>query len=111
MGFCVSSTAEQRTASVGLEQLPPVSDLSTAFAVEGSSVQDHLRLAVAGELLILDSIAKDGYDPALGLRPLVAQELRLAGPPQDGLVEIAELGQTGQIGFSALCDSAPSARP
>src|ERR1035437_7157199 len=50
---------EQGAAATGLEQLAVVADLPAALAVEGSGVEDHFGLALAGQLAVLDAVAQN----------------------------------------------------
>src|ERR1035437_6466317 len=77
---------EQGAAATGLEQLAVVADLPAALAVEGSGVEDHFGLALAGQLAVLDAVAQNGDDPSLRLSAVVADELRLSDAPLNGLV-------------------------
>src|SRR5207245_5504204 len=67
--------------------LASVSDLAAAFRVERRAIQDQLRLARAGQLLVFDALANDGHDPPFGRRRLVAQELRVALGANDRFIQ------------------------
>ena len=92
---------EERRAAAGLRELAAVADLAAALGVERRPVQDHLGLAVAGQLVVGDAVADDRDDGRLGRRRLVAEEGRVAGAPEDRLVERQQLGVAGQLGLAA----------
>ncbi len=53
------------------------------------------------QLVVLDPVAEDRHDRALGGRRLVAEERRVADPADDRLVEGGQLGVAGQLGLAA----------
>ena len=56
--------AEERRAAARFAQLAAIADLSAALRVERRPIQDHLRLAGAGQLVIRGPVAQDGQDAA-----------------------------------------------
>ncbi len=88
---------EQRRPATGLAELAAVADLAAALGVERRPIEHDLRLALAGQLVELDAVTDDRDDPALRLRALVAQELRVARPSVDRAVERGGLGLLGQF--------------
>ena len=56
---------EQRRPATGLAELAPVTDLATALGVERGPIEHDLRLALAGQLVVLDAVTDDRDDPAL----------------------------------------------
>jgi hypothetical protein len=93
---------EERAAAAGFEQLAAVPDLAASLAVEGCGVEDDLGFAAAGQFLVFHAVPQDRHDAGLDLGGLVAEEPGLAGAALDRLIEVAQLGVAGQIGFGAL---------
>ena len=90
---------EQVAAATGFAQDTEVADLAAAFGVERRAVEDHLRFAVAGQLVEFQAVADDPDDPAFGVCRVVAQELAVAGPSVDGAVQGREAGGLRELGL------------
>ena len=99
---------EQRRP-IGRPQHAGVRDLATALRVERRPVQHDLRAGGGSrsqldlghrlERLVLDAVAQDGHDAAVGGGRLVAQELRGRGARQD--LAVARRGEV-RLGESGL---------
>ncbi len=98
---------EQDRARALLADLALVADLAAALRVERGAVEDDLGLAGAGQLGVLDAVAQDRDDPALGRRGVVAEELRVAGASDERLVDRRALGVSGQLGLLAAAAALP----
>ncbi len=90
---------QQLAPTTGLPDHALIPDLAAALGIERRLVEDDLRLAMTGQLVVFHAVAHDRHDPPRGGRRLVAEELRVPDAGVDGPVQRAEFGLFRKLGL------------